>query len=166
MCVNKQPSKLKFLLAWLPFGDQFFLFRETSLGTMATKMVATWRVDKEHKQWWWWQKLEWQKKQSVYMWIGKTTTFHVHHAFCTFLCSCCTTAMWNVLISHFIEDVNTGQWFSFSFCELRYSPLEFNSWKIGNIWQIRRFRIRVMKVEAAQIHSFGSCFHCRCHLHC
>ena len=35
----------------------------------------------------------------------------------------------NCLISLFMEDLNTSQLFSFSFCELRYSPIEFNSWK-------------------------------------
>ena len=34
--------------------------------------------------------------------------------FCTFLCSCCMTTMWNFLISQFIEVVNTRQQF-FSF---------------------------------------------------
>ena len=32
-------------------------------------------------------------------------------------------------ISRFMEDVNTRQRFSFSFCELRYTPLKFNSRK-------------------------------------
>ena len=32
------------------------------------------------------------------------------------------------------------------------SPLEFNSWKIANIWQIQGVGIRPMKFEAAQIH--------------
>ena len=35
----------------------------------------------------------------------------------------------NLLISLFMEDLNTSQLFSVSFCELRYSPIEFNSWK-------------------------------------
>ena len=35
----------------------------------------------------------------------------------------------NCLISLFMEDLNTSHLFSFSFCELRYSPIEFNSWK-------------------------------------
>ena len=35
-----------------------------------------------------------------------------------------------------MEDVNTTKRrrFSFCFCELRYSPLEFNFWEIANIW--------------------------------
>ena len=50
--------------------------------------------------------------------------------FCTFLCRCCTTTMWNCLIARFVEDVNTRQRLSFSFPELWYSLLEFNSRKI------------------------------------
>ena len=49
--------------------------------------------------------------------------------FCTFPCYHCATTTWNFLTSRFLEDVNTRQLFNFSFCELRYSPLEFNSWK-------------------------------------
>ena len=28
-------------------------------------------------------------------WMSKTTTLHVHHSFCTFLCCACTTTTWN-----------------------------------------------------------------------
>ena len=49
--------------------------------------------------------------------------------FCTFLCRHSATTMWKCLISRFVEDMNARQRFSFSFCELRYSPLEVNSWK-------------------------------------
>ena len=44
----------------------------------------------------------------------------------------CTTTKWKCLISRFVEDGNTRQRLSFSFPELWYSPLEFNSSKI---WQ-------------------------------
>ena len=47
-----------------------------------------------------------------------------------------------------MEDVNTTQLFSFDFCELRDSCLEFNSWKIVYIWKIKRVEIRAMKFEA------------------
>ena len=50
--------------------------------------------------------------------------------FSTFLCRHCTTTTWNFLFSRFVEDVNTRQRPSFSFTELRYSLLEFNSRKI------------------------------------
>ena len=53
----------------------------------------------------------------------------VSRFFCTFLCRHCTTTMWNVLIPPFLENVNTRPRLSFSFPELRYSLLEFNSRK-------------------------------------
>ena len=49
--------------------------------------------------------------------------------FCTFLCRRCTTTTWKCLISRFVEDGNTRQRLSFSFPELWYSLLEFNSRK-------------------------------------
>ena len=49
--------------------------------------------------------------------------------FCTFLCRRCTSTTWKCLISRIVEDVNTRQWLSFFFPELRYCPLEFNSRK-------------------------------------
>ena len=55
--------------------------------------------------------------------------------------------MWKFLISRFKEDRNTWQRFSLSFCELRYSSLEFNA----NIWQtIKRVAIRVMNFAAGE----------------
>ena len=49
--------------------------------------------------------------------------------FCTLLCRHCATTIWKCLTSRFVEDMNARQRFSSSFCELRYSPLEVNSWK-------------------------------------
>ena len=49
---------------------------------------------------------------------------------CTFLCRHCTTTTWKCLISCFVDDVNSRQRLSFSFPELSYSLLEFNSSKI------------------------------------
>ena len=50
--------------------------------------------------------------------------------FCAFLCRRCTTTTWIFLISRLWKTyVNTRQRFSFSFCGLRNSPLDFNSWK-------------------------------------
>ena len=49
-----------------------------------------------------------------------------------------------------MEDVN--------FCNLRYSPLEFNSWKKNKaiIWHIiQRAGIRAMKFETARIQFLG-----------
>ena len=50
--------------------------------------------------------------------------------FCTFLCRHCTATTWKFLISPFVEDMNKGQRLSFSFPDLWYSLLEFNSRKI------------------------------------
>ena len=58
--------------------------------------------------------------------------------FCTFLCRRCTTTRWKCLISLFVEDGSTRQQLSFSFPELWYSPLDFNSKKFANIWRIKR----------------------------
>ena len=69
------------------------------------------------------------KKKKKWNYIGKTTTLYVHHAFLYISFPSLHTTTWNFLISRFMEDGNTWQRFSFSFCELRYSPLEFNSWK-------------------------------------
>ena len=49
-----------------------------------------------------------------------------------------------------MEDLNTRRRFSFSFCELIDSPLEFNS--------LKKVEIRAMKFEAARIHFFGDVF--------
>ena len=75
----------------------------------------------------------------------------------------CATTSWNFLISRFIEDGNTWQRFFLSICKLRYSPLEFNYWKIANIWQIWIVAIRAMKFDSARIYFFEWRFpsHCR-----
>ena len=49
--------------------------------------------------------------------------------FCTFLCRHCTTTTWKCLISRSAEIVNTRKQLYFSFPELSYSLLEFNSAK-------------------------------------
>ena len=80
---------------------------------------------------------------------SKTTTLHVHHVF-----------LYISLPSLHDTDVNftffggreQRQRFSFCFSELRYSPLEFNSWKIASIWQIKGAGIKAMKFETARIH--------------
>ena len=56
-----------------------------------------------------------------------TATRTAKKLFCLFLCGRCTTTKWNCLISRFVEDGNKRQQFSFSFPELWYNPLEFNS---------------------------------------
>ena len=78
--------------------------------------------------------------------------------FCTFLCRCCTTTTWNRLVSRFMEDVNTRQQFPFSFCDLRYSPLELTPEKFPNVWQIKWNDIRLMKFEKARVHFLTDVF--------
>ena len=48
---------------------------------------------------------------------------------CTFVCRHCTTTTWNCLISRSVDSVNTRQRRYFSFPELWYSLLKFNSRK-------------------------------------
>ena len=55
--------------------------------------------------------------------------------FCIFLCRHCTTTTWKCPFSRFVEDVNARLRLSFSFPELRYSLVEFNSRKNANIWR-------------------------------
>ena len=78
--------------------------------------------------------------------------------FCTLLCRRYKISTLNFLISRFMVNVNIRQRFPFFFGELRYSPLEFNSWKIVNSWQIKRVGIRAMKFEGARIHFLGDVF--------
>ena len=72
------------------------------------------------------------------------TTLHMQRPFSTLLCRCCTTT-WDFLVSRIMKHVKTRQQFSFSFPELRYSSLEFNSTKIPKTCQIEWNRIRENK---------------------
>ena len=48
--------------------------------------------------------------------------------FCTFFCRHCTsTTTWKCVVSRFVEDANTRQRLPFSFPELQYGLLKFNS---------------------------------------
>ena len=78
--------------------------------------------------------------------------------FCTFLSRRSTTTTWKYQISRFVEDGNTKQQFSFSFPELWYNPLEFNSKKFANIWRIKRDGMSAIKFEAARIHFLRDLF--------
>ena len=82
--------------------------------------------------------------------------------FCTFLCRYSTTTAWKCLISRFMLDVNTRQRFSFSFCELRNSPLEFNSWKIRQHLTNWKSWNRSDEVWNSANSLFGWWFRCRC----
>ena len=72
--------------------------------------------------------------------------------FCTFSRCHCTITTWNFLISRFVEDMNGRRRLSFSFAELQYSLLEFNSQKNANIWQIEWDGTSAIKFNAVQIH--------------
>ena len=78
--------------------------------------------------------------------------------FCTFLCRHCTTTTWKCLISGFFKDGNLRQQLSFSFPELWYSHLEFNSKKFANIWRIKRDGINAIKFEATWIQFLSDVF--------
>ena len=76
--------------------------------------------------------------------LSKTTTLQCSTLFSTFLCHRSTTTTWKCLI-----------FFFFSFCELRNSPLEFNSW-FANIWRIKRVGIGAVKFETTRIHFWAT----------
>ena len=57
-----------------------------------------------------------------------------------------------------MEDVNTRKQFSFSFSDLRYSPLELTSEKFPNVWQIKWNGIRLKKFEKARVHFLTDVF--------
>ena len=72
-------------------------------------------------------KMRRRESKKAIAWQGKTTTLHMHHAFCTFLCHHCTTTMWKCLISGFVKDVNK-QWQNFlSLYELGYGWQKISS---------------------------------------
>ena len=59
--------------------------------------------------------------------LAKQQLYSCITLFCTFLCRHCMSTTWKYLTSRFVEDVNTRQRLAFSFPELWYSLLEFNS---------------------------------------
>ena len=85
---------------------------------------------------------------------GKTTTLHMHHSFGTFLCRHCAG-----LISRFVGGVNTRQRLPFSFLELRYSLLEFNSRKnCQHLTNWTRWSKRKKRFAAALFHFLSVVF--------
>ena len=54
--------------------------------------------------------------------------------------------------------MNKGQRLSFSFPDLWYSLLEFNSRKFANTWRIERVGISEIKFEVARIHFLRDVF--------
>ena len=63
-------------------------------------------------------------------WQDITTTLHVHHAFCTFLCRNCTTIAWKCLISGFMKDVNKQCQYFLSLYELGYGWQKISSRRV------------------------------------
>ena len=62
--------------------------------------------------------------------LVKTTTLHVHHAFCTSLCRHCTTTTWKCVISRYMENVNKRRQIFLSLSKLKCGPQEINSREI------------------------------------
>ena len=77
---------------------------------------------------------------------------------CSFLCRHCTTTTWKCLISRFVENANTIQQVYFSFPELRYILLEFNSRKMANIWRTERDEISPIKFEEERLQFLSDVF--------
>ena len=85
---------------------------------------------------------------------GKTTTLHMHHSFGTFLGRHCAG-----LISRSVGGVNTRQRLPFSFLELRYSLLEFNSRKsCQHLTNWTRWSKRKKRFAAARFHFLSVVF--------
>ena len=85
---------------------------------------------------------------------GNTTTFHMHHSFGTFHCRHCAG-----LISRFVGGVNTRQRLPFSFLELRYSLLDFNSRKnCQHLTNWTRWSKRKKRFAAARFHFLSVVF--------
>ena len=78
--------------------------------------------------------------------------------FCPFLSRRCTTTTWKCLISRFFEDGNTRRQLCFSFLQLWWSPSEFKSKNVANIWGIKRDGTSAIKFEAARIHCLNDVF--------
>ena len=93
-----------------------------------------------------------ERQKSIFNWfrLTKQQLCTCITLFCTFLCRHCTTTTWNFIFSRFVEDVNTGQKFSFSFPELWYSPLDPEKYAI--ICRIKRDEINAIKFEAAWVY--------------
>ena len=71
-----------------------------------------------------------ERQKSNWLRLAKQELCTCITLFWTFLCRRCTGTTWKYLNSRSVEDGSTRQQLSFSFPELWYSPLEFNSEKI------------------------------------
>ena len=85
-------------------------------------------------------------------------------AFWTFFRRRCTTTKWKCMISRFVEDGNTRQQLSFSFPELWYSSLEFNSEKKRQNFKKIKSWNKSDEVWSSADSLFGWNFRCRCGL--
>ena len=93
-----------------------------------------------------------QERQKTIGLISKTTTSHVHHTFCTFLSSFCTTRTWKCLISRFMEDVNKQRRIFFFYLSLNMAPWNSASGGFAYNWQSKWVGIIAIKSERRQIH--------------
>ena len=100
------------------FGTFFFLFRLLPRFTFYREGNMELKQRRRRQQ---------RERQKSIGFISKTTTLHMHQAFCICHCRHCTTTKWKRLISRFVEDGHTRQPRSFSFPVLWNNPLEFNS---------------------------------------
>ena len=95
---------------------------------------------------------QWKRWKSNRFRLAKQQLCTCITLFFTFLCRHCTT------ITFTVEDGNARQKLSFSFPELWYSVLEFNSNTFVNIWRSKRDGISAIKFEAARLHCFSDVF--------
>ena len=100
------------------FGTFFFLFRLLPRFTFYREGNMELKQRRRRQQ---------RERQKSIGFISKTTTLHMHQAFCIYHCRHCTTTKWKRLISRFVGDGHTRQPRSFSFPVLWNNPLEFNS---------------------------------------
>ena len=113
---NSTLAKISNKLLWLVLPGKFVLYLQNSTGALGSSIKDDGNEDGKKAI-----GLDWPAKEKLCTCI---TLFY------TFPCCRCMTTVWNCLILRFVVDVNTRQWPSFSFSELSYIPLEFNSRKI------------------------------------
>ena len=83
--------------------------------------------------------------------LRKTTTLHVHHAFCTFLYRPCTTTKWKCLIASFMEDVNKRRRISFFLSKLECGPQESTPVKFAYTCHFQQIGINATKIELTRV---------------
>ena len=91
----------------------------------------------------------------------KTTALHVHYTILYISLPSLHDVDVKCLISRFVEDMNTGQLFSFSglnSTSREYRLLESTPGKFSNIWRIEQEGISAIKFETAWIHFLSDAF--------